>query len=51
MIPCLLCLCRSLGVNKRSIGLRFCELCDDFWQPPIDADFELSLDNVEMVSE
>jgi hypothetical protein len=38
-------------VNKRSIGLRFCELCDDFWQPPIDADFELSLDNVEMVSE
>ncbi|MEQ8315682.1 MAG: PilZ domain-containing protein [Gammaproteobacteria bacterium] len=38
-------------VKKRNIGLCFSEPCDDYWQPPIDSGFELSLNDVEMVNE
>ncbi len=32
-------------VKEREIGLRFVEICDDYWTPPPDTGFELELES------
>lgn len=38
-------------VNKRNIGLRFFEYCDDLWSPPPETEFEFSPDEAELCAD
>lgn len=38
-------------VNKRNVGLHFFEQCDDYWEPPPESDFKLTLNDVELCSD
>ncbi len=35
-------------VNKRNVGLKFFDHCEDYWTPPPETDFQLNLQDVEL---
>lgn len=38
-------------VKDREIGLRFIELCEDYWTPPLVSEFDLKLESSTLFSE